>query len=56
MGSIPSGFVKFRKAIKNNNVKDMAIEILDSAYCTQVKSRCLKNALKLLNDASGTKA
>jgi hypothetical protein len=56
LGSIPSGLAKFRQAIKNNDVKGMAIEILDSAYCTQVKSRCLKNALKLLNDASGTKA
>ena len=56
LGSIPTGFAKFRTAIRNNDVKGMAIEILDSAYCTQVKSRCLKNALNLLNDASGTKA
>ena len=34
----------------------MAIEILDSAYCDQVKTRCLKNCLLLLKDASGTGA
>ena len=56
IGSIPSTFVKFRQAIQNNDVKAMAIEILDSNYCSQVKTRCLKNAIKLLNDASGAKA
>ena len=55
LGSL-SGFNKLQQAARNNDPKGMAIEILDSAYCTQVKSRCLKNALNLLNDASGTKA
>ena len=56
MGSIPTGWLKFRQAIKNNDPKGMSIEILDSLYCTQVKSRCLKNVLNLLGDASGSKA
>ena len=34
----------------------MAIEILDSLYCEQVKSRCLKNALILLSDANDQNA
>ena len=56
MGSIPNNFVKFRKAIQKNDLKEMAIEILDSAYCDQVKTRCLKNCLLLLKDVSGTSA
>ena len=56
IGSIPTSFTKFRQAVKNNDVKAMAIEILDSNYCSQVKTRCLKNAINLLNDASGANA
>ena len=56
MGSIPANFVRFRQAIDRNDVKGMAIEILDSAYCEQVKTRCLKNALILLSDANDQNA
>jgi hypothetical protein len=55
IGSL-TGFSKLQQAARNNDPKGMAIEILDSAYCTQVKTRCLKNALNLLGDASGPKA
>ena len=44
-------FPKLTQAAKNNDVKGMAIEVLDSNYCAQVKTRCLRNAINLLDDA-----
>ena len=50
LGSV-SKFPKLVEAAKKNDPKGMAIEILDSDYSAQVKTRSLRNAINLLDDA-----